>query len=135
LTGHRVANEGDLTVVMTRVPVDIDRGKPFNWSLTLTVPGGGLSEIADAYSNEAPGAGYVSSIAKNFHAGPPYFTENVFDQSYYFKSRGGKVYGRMKIHISADYQPPPARLEIEVFANPAGSRNLEYDPHKQSSAP
>ena len=134
LTGHRVPNGGDVTLSLTRNPVNIDRSKPFDWSLTLTVTEGGLVVITDPYPNEAPAEGYEPSVTKTMHAGPPYFTGNKFDQSYYLKSRKGQVYGRMKVHISADYQPPPARLEIEVFANPSGSRNLEYDPSKQAPA-
>ena len=39
LTGKKSA-EGDLIVRLTRKPVDIERGKPFDWSVTLEVPGG-----------------------------------------------------------------------------------------------
>ena len=133
LTGQRAEKGGDLTLSLTRKPLNIDLGKPFDWSLKLTVAEGGLIEITDYYPNQAPMDGYESVISKEIHAGPPHFTGNAFDHSYYFKSRDGKVYGRMKVHIQADYQPPPTRFEIEVFANPAGSRNLEYDP-KQGAA-
>ena len=105
LTGHRVANGGDLTISMTRSPVNIERGKSFDWSLILTVTGGGIVEIAGLYPNEAPEAGYEPSVVKNFHVGLPYFIGNALNQSYYFKSRGGQIYGRMKMHISADHQP------------------------------
>jgi hypothetical protein len=131
LTGHRVANGGDLVITMTRTPLDIDRRQPFDWTVTFAIIGGGLREIHDPYPNEAPAEGYQPSITLNIHAGPPYFTGNKFDQSYYFKSRNGQVYGHMKLHVTADYQPPPTPIEIEVFANPASSRNLEFDPWNQ----
>lgn len=132
LTGRKVANGGDLTFTMIRTPLNIDPALPFRWSLTLTAVGGGLTEINDAYPNEAPANGYQPSITVTKHAGPPNFTGNMFDQSYYIKSRDGQVYGRMNVHVTSDYQPPPARLEIEVFANPAGSRNLEYSASKKA---
>lgn len=135
LTGRRVASGGDFTVSMIRNPLNIDRSGSFDWSVTFTVNGGGLMEVSDLYPNEAPAEGYHPSITKNTRTGPPYFTGNAFDKSYYIKSRGGQVYGRMKVHISADYQPPPVRLEIEVFANPNASRNLEYDRFKQAPNP
>jgi len=49
----------------------------------------------------------------------------------YFKSKDGKVFGRMNVEITADYQPPPTVFRADILANPAGSRNLEYDPKKR----
>jgi hypothetical protein len=54
-----------------------------------------------------------------------------FQHAYYFKSKDGQVYGRMTINITADFQPPPTYFGAEIYANPAGSRNLEFDPKKQ----
>jgi hypothetical protein len=41
------------------------------------------------------------------------------------------MFGRMTIKIMADYQPPPTLFRAEIYANPAGSRNLEFDPSKR----
>ena len=131
LTGRRVANGGDLTIRMTRKPINIDRSGTFDWSVNFTVNGGGLVEISDLYPNEAPVEGYEPSITRSTRAGPPYFTGNALDQWYYLKSRDGQVFGRVRVHITADYQPPPVRLEIDAFVNPSASRNLQYDPSSQ----
>jgi hypothetical protein len=37
----------------------------------------------------------------------------------------------MKLKIMADFQPPPTLFDVQIYANPAGSRNLEFDPKKQ----
>ena len=37
----------------------------------------------------------------------------------------------MKVQLTADYEKPPTHFEMEVYVNPSGSRNLEFDPAKQ----
>jgi hypothetical protein len=119
---------GDLVVTLTRNPVNIDRGKPFDWTLTLGIAGGGLIPINDLYPNEAPADGYQSSVAINMSSDTKNWTPSVV-QSYYIFD--GKNYGRITIDIMANYQPPPTHFEIDSYVNPAGSRNLEFDPSKQ----
>jgi hypothetical protein len=126
LTGRRDA--GDLVVTLTRKPVNIDRGKPFDWTLTLGISGGGLIPINDLYPDEAPADGYQSSVAINMPSDTKNWTPSVV-QSYYIFD--GKNYGRITINIMANYQPPPTHFEIDSYVNPAGSRNLEFDPSKQ----
>jgi hypothetical protein len=121
---------GDLIVKLTRRPVDIVRGKPFDWEITVEIPGGGLQEIRDAYPNEAPAGGYLPSITMAFPVDMPKWTIWL-DRSFYVKAGGGKVYGRMAISVTADFQPPPTFFSANVYANPSGSRNLEFDPSKQ----
>jgi hypothetical protein len=129
LTGKRDA-QGDLIVRLTRNPVNIVRGKPFDWSITLEISSGGLQEITDLYPNEAPRDGYQSTITMNFPANMPKWSAWL-NHPFYFRSRGGQVYGRMNVSITADFQPPPTFFSTEIYANPAGSRNLEFDPDKQ----
>jgi hypothetical protein len=126
LTGRR--DTGDLIATLTRTPVNIDRGKPFDWTLTLGIAGGGLIEIADPYPYKAPAGGYQSSIAINMPADAKDWNSSVV-RSYYIYD--GRNYGRVTIDIMADYQPPPTHFEIDSYVNPSGSRNLEFDPAKQ----
>jgi len=129
LTGKKSPN-GDLGVSVTRNPLNIVRGKPFNWSVTFEITNGGLQSITNLYPNEAPLAGYQSMVTYMF-------LTNAFQWSstatpyLYFKSKDGKVFGRMNVEITADYQPPPTVFRADILANPAGSRNLEYDPKKR----
>jgi len=130
LTGKKVSSGGDLTVKLLRNPVNIVRGKPFDWSITFEIENGGLAEIADLYPYEAPSDGYRSSIATNIPAAIDMKDfADALTRSYYFKCRNGQVYGRMKIQIQADFQPPPTFFSVEIYVNPSGSRNLEYDRH------
>jgi hypothetical protein len=57
--------------------------------------------------------------------------EAAWRQPFYFQSRSGQVHGRMVVTIQADFQPPPTFFGAEVYANPSGSRNLEFDAAKQ----
>ena len=52
-------------------------------------------------------------------------------QTYFFSARNGQVYGRITVNLMASYEPPPTHFEIEIYTNPAGSRNLEFDPAKE----
>jgi len=124
LAGLRDA--GDLVVTLTRNPVNIDRSKPFDWTLTFGIANGGLIEITDLYPNEAPAGGYQPSVAINMPADAKNWTPSVV-KSYYIYD--GKNYGRITINIMADYQPPPTHFEIDSYVNPVpGDRNLEFDP-------
>jgi hypothetical protein len=122
--------DGDLMVKLTRDPVNIVRGKPFNWSVTFEITNGGLQEITNLYPNEAPAEGYQSEVTYNFTTNAPNWTVH-FTHSLYFKSKGGQAYGRMAVNIMADFQPPPTLFRAEIYANPTNSRNLEFDYSKQ----
>ena len=98
-----------------------------NWSATIGITNGGLVEIPTntIYPYEAPAAGYQPSLAMNFPTNMAGWTDQ-FKKGFYFKSENGKIYGRMTIEMNNR-----GRLALEVFANPAGSRNLEFDSSKQ----
>jgi len=49
--------------------------------------------------------------------------------SFYFKS--GQTYGRLTINVTANFQPPPTYFGADIYANPSGSQNLEFDSSKQ----
>ena len=127
LTGRKAAN-GDLVLSLTRTPVDINRGRPFDWKATVELPnGGGVIPINETYPNEAPAEGYEPRLTVEMPAQTKGW-DAAFERSYYFKT--GKVYGRMTVSIQADFQPPPTSFDVEIYANPSGSRNLEFDPAK-----
>ena len=128
LTGKKVSNGGDFVVTLVRNPVNINRGKPFDWSVTLAIPSGGLTAINDLYPNEAPADGYQPSITVNMPSDMKSW-DAALNRSFYFRSGGGQTYGRININIQADFQPPPTYFGAEVLLNPSpGDRNLEYDP-------
>jgi hypothetical protein len=129
-TGKRVASGGNLTVRLSRNPVDIVRGKPFDWQLTLEVSGGGAQEIADLYPNEAPADGYQQSVTVSMPVGTKNWSPDL-QKAYYFTTGNGQDYGRIAIDLTGDFQPPPTSFDADIYVNTAGSRNLEFDPFKQ----
>ena len=129
LTGKADTN-GDIIITMARDPVNIDRLKPFNWLMTIQAKDGGFEEIASLYPNEAPLSGYTPKLAIGFQTNKVRWSAE-FNHSYFFKADAGKIYGRMKIRVYANFQPPPTLISIDVCANPANSRNLEYDSKKR----
>ena len=130
LMGKRVDNAGDIALSFVRTASSIVRGKPFDWVLTIQIPSGGLAEITGPYKNEAPAAGYKPTITINMPASAKNWTAS-FDHSYYFTAQDGKIYGYMTVSLNAYYQPPSTNFTLEVYANPSGSRNLEFDEAKQ----
>ena len=126
LTGKKT-NGGDLVIRLVRNPVNIDRSKPFDWTLTLQINGGGLISVGTIYTNEAPVEGYKSSVTVSMSASEKNWSPSLV-QTYFFKARNGQVYGRITANLMANYQPAPTHFEFEVYANPSGSRNLEFDP-------
>jgi len=129
LTGKK-KSEGDLSVSLTRNPLKIDRRKSFDWTLTLQITNGGFQVITNIYPNEAPSNGYQSSMIFHYESGSSNWTSQIQPQLY-FKGNNGQIYGRMTLKVMTDFQPPPTLFDADIYANPAGSRNLEFDGNKQ----
>lgn len=133
LKGRKTTGDGDLILTIERTPIHIQRGQRFAWKATLEMPSGGLLKMEDAYPNEAPLDGYETKVVIDMPSTSPHWQSSVF-RRFYFKSRRDAIYGRMTIDLTADYEPPPTGVTLEAWINPSGSRNLEYDPAKQSPA-
>ena len=127
---------GDMTIQIQRSP-EIKPREKCDWSFTMAANGGGFIEVTnDAYLNAAPERGYQQQYQMtryatnlvNYSTWPLYRT----DRTFYVTSRGGQVYGHFQIkELEPDYRGKAA-LRIESYINPAGSRNLEFDPAKQA---
>ncbi|MGA7213266.1 MAG: carboxypeptidase-like regulatory domain-containing protein [Terrimicrobiaceae bacterium] len=101
--------------------------QPFDWSVTIEAPGGGIVERSDALNFEAPVDGYVPQQTINMPASLPKDVWKSDIQRDYFVKFGSGNYGRVRLNISGD----KGRSIAEVFLNPAsGSRNLEFDSTK-----
>lgn len=86
-------------------------------SLTMTANDGGFIEVTnDVYRYEAPKDGYQPMVR----------VQNT-NKDYFLKSRGGQFYGYFHLEASPGFQDKYF-IKINYFINPAGSRNLEYDP-------
>ena len=133
LTGKKLPGGGDLVLKVGRQPEHIQRGQRFDWKAVIEVPCGGIAEMNDAYPNEAPADGYEAQFTIEMPANSKEWQSSV-TRSFYVKARDGKLYARLTLRITADYEPPPTGVTLEAWVNPSGSRNLEYDPAKQASA-
>lgn len=121
---------GDLLVWVQR-PAQIKPHENFEWSFGMTAIGGGFIEVTnDDYLNEAPTSGYEPQYTFNMTPANPKWRGWNGQETFYLKSRDGKVYGHFQIKINPVYRDG-ASLEIESYINPSGSRNLEFDPAKQ----
>jgi hypothetical protein len=117
-------SEGD------KVPINTFR--PFNWSLTIQVLGGGLVERLNALDFQAPADGYRPQIVIEMPAFLPEGDWKSEIQQEYFVAFGSGSYGRVRLDISG----LKGRCIAETYLNPkAGSRNLEFDPGKLVQAP
>lgn len=125
LTGKKNSG-GDLSVSLARNPLNIERQKPFAWTLTLQITNGGFQNITNIYPYEAPSNGYQSSMIFHYESGSSNWTSQIQPQLY-FKGNNGQIYGRMTLKVMTDFQPPPTLFDADIYANPAGSRNLEYE--------
>jgi len=125
---------GGLAAQMLRDPLEIapkDLRKPFNWSVTLSITNGGLLEYTNQlYPYEAPSEGYQKSITLSFTTNMVGW-QSWTKRDYYFNDNAGQIYGRMTVEVHAGAPTPEAFFEINAFANPNNSRNLEFDPLKQ----
>jgi hypothetical protein len=105
---------------------------PFDWNVTIAVPGGGMVERSDALNFEAPAEGYVPRPTINMPASLPQDAWKSDIQRDYFVKFGSGNYGRVRLSISGD----KGRSIAEVFLNPMpGSRNLEFDPRTVVRSP
>ena len=122
---------GGLTAQLIRDPLnmaDKDLDEPFNWLVTLSITNGGLLEYTNQpYPYEAPSKGYQKVIILNCPTNMVGW-QSWTKHNYYFNDKNGQIYGRMTIEIRAGGQTPLNPFRSEIYVNPAGSRNLEFDP-------
>lgn len=130
MTG-KLAIDGDLQITLKREPYNIVLGGPdFAWSVKIEIVGGGLVDLAGTGTYRAPQEGYEPEF-KVEHAVDAQEWGAGLRKTFYIKTRDNR-YGRIKIDLYANVQPPPAKAYLEVYLNPKpGSRNLEYDPTQQ----
>lgn len=121
------AAQGDLRVQVKR-PTQISRKAPYQWSFTVDAVDGGIVETNDIFPLQAPSSGYESGYEYVMDPSQSKWAD-ALKKRFYIRTRGGKLYASMDILVS-NYDDD-AYIETKYFANPAGSRNLEFDPAKK----
>jgi hypothetical protein len=118
------SNVGDFKISIRR-PAQLDPGSKYNWSCTVEGIGGGVIEAQEEFMNRAPESGYQSLYEVAISANDPKWSDRA-TRRLYLKSNDGKIYARLETEIFANYQNNSV-FSIKFYANPNGSRNLEYD--------
>ncbi len=122
---------GDFKVSISR-PMQIIAGAKYDWSCVVEGIGGGVIETQDEFMYRAPETGYQPRYEVNVSANDPQWSDRAKRQLY-LKSQDGKVYARLEVEIFASYQDT-AVFSVKYYANPSGSRNLEFDPKQTVNA-
>ena len=112
---------GDLAVQFTCGPRNSDAR--FDWSVTISVPEGGLFESDDEFMFEAPTNGYQPTMEIQESTNDLHWAASA-KARFYFRSRNGSIYGRCEATIHPQYQKGAA-IDLNYYVNPSGSRNLE----------
>jgi Carboxypeptidase regulatory-like domain len=119
------SGSGNLAVRISKGPSINNR---FDWIATVEGLGGaGLIHSTDEFMLMAPADGYQRKLT---------FAQKARDEQYqaqmqtrfYVKTGDGK-YARVEMRIIPEYNETAA-LDLTVYLNPSGSRNLEVDPVK-----
>lgn len=129
-------DEADLRIRLSHGPeLEIEGHGRFDWAVEVEAVEGGLIE----YSNQeefpflAPESGYEPVIRLAMKADNPKWESN-FTKKFFFRTRGGKHYGRMVLRVSPFPENAlPTVTLVEYYLNPAGSRNLEFSPDLEVS--
>lgn len=123
LLNGQASPSGELIIVASRGQPD-PRGR-FDWSLTITVDGGGVVEANEQGAHIAPAGEYEPAWTCGFGAASKPWRFGLTKQLYFKTSKA--VFGRLRLRMDAGAKPTGAGLQIEGFLNPTGARLLEYD--------
>jgi len=88
-----------------------------------------IEATSAGYLYEAPESGYRQTYELHMSVADPNWQEQI-EKTFFIKSRDGKVYGYFHVTIIPNYNDISV-FKTESFINPAGSRNLEFDPAKE----
>lgn len=95
----------------------------YDWSFQITMPNGGLLLSTDEFDFVAPVNGYASSDLVEMKSSPASEWQSRMKRQYFVRLPDG-TYARLVL----DLMSHNGSLKVQVFSNPSGSRNLEFDP-------
>jgi hypothetical protein len=126
--GHTVTVRGDVDRTTVR-PGKQSNQPYFDWSVEISVAGGGLVERTEAEEFTAPEAGYREKIQVEFFAAnaPGDWTARP-KLDYYVRFPDG-TFGRVLLEMSVDERGRNMG-RLESWYDPSGGRYFEFDPSK-----
>ena len=128
------AEEGDFRITVYnqgRGSDEKDRPlrKKYDWWVKLESVDGGLLSTNDTWLYEAPSSGYQNSLRMEEKGSAPDWKRSIEEKKIYFKTHGN--YGSANIRIITHVNGSIGVYMKDLFINPTGSRNLEYDQYKR----
>lgn len=145
LSGEMDKEEADIVVSVSRDPLRMRFGqRGFAWKAVVEVVQGGLIRVGLLdYYNLAPESGYRPQFehvqeAEDLQAAQmgrvKWTWREAVEDHFFISSRAGRNFAHVALRIrpNSDHQEGDneALVEAEVWLNPHGSRNLEFDPAK-----
>jgi hypothetical protein len=127
VTGKENPN-GDLQITLLRSPLNVRRsGQKFDWSVKIEMLRGGIMAEDVPYPYWAPESGYQPYFQFNISSNDVPW-DSTTTQNFYIRNSQGQ-FGRMLVKPYASVTP--AGISFDLWLNPSGSQNLEFDPAKQ----
>jgi hypothetical protein len=123
LAKRRVSETGDFAISSKRVGPDRSAGSDFDVTF-LAAPNAGLIQSEEEFMFEAPAQGYTSICAFEQRAADREFRCYIRPNFYLRTVKG--AYAKIIAQV-VQYNPPSAGIQLHIYYNPSGSRNLEYD--------
>jgi len=116
------AGQGQLRA---EVKVEGSMQQRFSWWYRISVPSGGLARRAHEFDFVAPESGYVEVLEGRINATDGDW-RGAFNGDYFIRLSNGS-FGRVAFSVSRGRDSFSFRIDHAAI-NPAGRRNLEYDP-------
>lgn len=114
-----------LTLMTTPESVADSSAKLESWKFTVKSPDGGVQKVMDPFFNEAPEKGYTQACVFE-SSNETSISRNYCKGQIYLRTRNG-VYGRLEVFFEVGEKRADSGITVILYANPSGSRNLEYD--------
>ena len=108
-----------------REPLEFDyrTATPDVWRYELAFPEGRLRSTEEVFCYLAPEEGYESSVEETIRRGEGNYRYRAKRKFYVLTGR--RLYGRGVLEVWADRMDETALVEVQVWLNPDGGRNLE----------
>lgn len=115
--------QGDVRITVDR-PSEIPPRSGFNWSFSIEAIDGGLIQTTDDFMYLAPESGYQPRYQFAMSRTNTDWKSELDGLQFYFRSRNGQVYGRIRFDLIPDYNRESV-FSVNWAINPNGSRNLQ----------